>query len=282
MLIGLISDTHTPARWDDVPEAVLQCFAGVDFIIHAGDIGELWVLDKLSQIAPVIAVHGNDEGEQAKQVLPFRQTLIMAGRRIAISHGHIPDHAAEMESRKDDSWYPKLQRWVDFAKESQAEIFIYGHSHIPMALQYDGMWLINPGAIASGSVVTRQKVQTVARLYLCVGADPVVEHISLDDPKQVHVPPVNLDAGFIAWGAHYSESALAPELDACIDWIRGEVYPLAPQAVLDVFAPLMRRRWTGELPPLTMAELIDAIPQSNLPKPILDKLRESPVFADYL
>jgi putative phosphoesterase len=237
MIIGLISDTHTPARWDDVPEAVFQCFAGVDFIIHAGDIGELWVPDKLGQIAPVIAVHGNDEGEQAKQVLPFRQTVMMAGRRMVVSHGHIPDHAAEMESRKDDRWYPKLQRWVDFAKESQAEIFVYGHSHIPMALQYDGVWLINPGAIASGSVVTRQKVQTVARLHLSVGVDPVIEHISLHDPSQRHVPPVDLDAGFIAWGAQYSQSALVPELDACIDWIGAKSIQLRRKLSLTCLCP---------------------------------------------
>lgn len=211
MIIGLISDTHIPARWDDVPEAVFQCFAGVDFIVHAGDVGELWVLDKLSEIAPVIAVHGNDEGEQAKRVLPFRQTLMMAGRRVVVSHGHLPDYAAEMESREDDCWYPKLQRLADFAKESQADVFIYGHSHIPMALQYDGVWLINPGAIASESVVTRQKLQTIARLRLNAGVDPVIEHVGLHDPKQIRVPQIDLKAGFIAASDQYSQSALTPQ-----------------------------------------------------------------------
>ncbi|MCA9947118.1 MAG: metallophosphoesterase family protein, partial [Anaerolineales bacterium] len=59
--IGLISDTHMPQRWAQLPPVLTQIFANVNMIFHAGDVGELWVLDELSQIAPVIAVHGNDE-----------------------------------------------------------------------------------------------------------------------------------------------------------------------------------------------------------------------------
>ena len=67
--IGLISDTHMPQRWPSMPTAVSQIFADVSMILHAGDVGELWVLDELSEIAPVIAVHGNDDTADAQREL---------------------------------------------------------------------------------------------------------------------------------------------------------------------------------------------------------------------
>ena len=56
LTIGLLSDTHIPHRMTQLPQAVLDALVGVDVILHAGDVGELWVLDRLSAIAPVIAV----------------------------------------------------------------------------------------------------------------------------------------------------------------------------------------------------------------------------------
>ena len=57
--IGLISDTHIPKRAMCVPKRVFEIFENVDYIIHAGDLVELSVVDELEQIAPVLAVHGN-------------------------------------------------------------------------------------------------------------------------------------------------------------------------------------------------------------------------------
>lgn len=280
--IGLISDTHMPFRWENIPEAVFDCFADVDFIIHAGDVGEMWVLDTLSRIAPVVAVHGNDEGEQAKHVLPFQHTLVAAGQRIVVTHGHFPDHQEEMEGRKDDNWHPKLARWANFGKRSDAQIVIYGHTHIPMALQYNDVLLINPGAIASGGVPVRQTIQSVARLTLQPNAVPVVEHFDLSGYHKLFAPHVDVDAGFVAARDRYQESVLSPELDAHIHWLIKEVYPLAPEPVLAVFTRLLRKRWTGELPPLTLNELMTAVKSDHLPQAVTEKLRESPTFALYL
>ena len=54
MLVGLIADTHGLLR----PE-VVDAFAGVEHILHAGDVGSLDVLDGLRALAPVTAVRGN-------------------------------------------------------------------------------------------------------------------------------------------------------------------------------------------------------------------------------
>ena len=73
--------------------AVFAVLRGVDVVLHAGDVGELWALDRLSAIAPVIAVHGNDETADAQQELPYQQLVVAGGARILLTHAHYPDHA---------------------------------------------------------------------------------------------------------------------------------------------------------------------------------------------
>ena len=79
MLIGLIADTHGVLR----PE-VIDAFAGVEQILHAGDVGSVEVLDGLAAIAPVTAVRGNvDAGLE----LPEVARLDLAGVHVLVVHG---------------------------------------------------------------------------------------------------------------------------------------------------------------------------------------------------
>ena len=144
--IGLISDTHMPARCAALPPMLFDVLRGVDLLLHAGDVGELWVLDALSAIAPVIAVHGNDETADAQRELPYQQVIAVGGQRILLTHAHYPDRAEEMESRKDDAWAPKLDRRAAMGRQAGARIVVFGHTHIPMAVEHDGVLLVNPGA----------------------------------------------------------------------------------------------------------------------------------------
>ena len=70
--LGLLSDTHFHDRLFELPPHLAAIFAGVDLILHAGDVGDISVLDELGHIAPVVAVHGNDEPEHVKQWLPYQ------------------------------------------------------------------------------------------------------------------------------------------------------------------------------------------------------------------
>jgi hypothetical protein len=97
---GLISDTHMPERCPALPPALSDVFRGVDLILHAGDLGDLSVLDRLGEIAPVVAVHGNDDSAEAQRELPYQQVIAAAGQRIFLCHTHHPDPADEEAWRR--------------------------------------------------------------------------------------------------------------------------------------------------------------------------------------
>src|SRR5262245_55704107 len=82
MIIGLISDTHGLLR----PE-IGSVFQDVDRILHAGDVGNVAVLDGLAKMAPVDAVLGNVD-DPHHPALPRERTLIQCGIVIHVSHGH--------------------------------------------------------------------------------------------------------------------------------------------------------------------------------------------------
>ena len=68
-VVGLISDTHVPVRAKEIPKRVFKVFENVDYIVHAGDLVELSVVDELEQIAPVLVVYGNMDGPDIRSKL---------------------------------------------------------------------------------------------------------------------------------------------------------------------------------------------------------------------
>ena len=123
--IGLISDTHGQFR-DTIP----AIFAGVDCIVHAGDVGNHAVLTSLRTLAPVEAVSGNVDDRKDPE-LPRERTIPVGGVTLHVSHG-------DELGRPTPSLL--LARYA-------ADILIFGHTH--RALQYrgeDGRLVVNPGA----------------------------------------------------------------------------------------------------------------------------------------
>ncbi len=220
--LGLIADTHMRQRLDALPPAVFDALAGVDLLLHAGDVGELWVLDALSRIAPVIAVHGNDDTMDAQRALPYQQIVAVAGTRILLTHAHYPNRAEEMESRKDDAWGPKLARRAAMGRGAGAAIVVYGHTHIPTAVKQDGVLLVNPGALGPPNLITRQAVRSVAILTIGDDAPPTVRHIGLAAPDVPFAFPINWNAGFRAALERVQEPIVTPEVTAMMP----RLYPL--------------------------------------------------------
>ncbi|MEZ4712981.1 MAG: metallophosphoesterase family protein [Caldilineaceae bacterium] len=261
--IGLMSDTHMPERCLALPQTLAQVFGDVDLILHAGDVGELWVLDQISQMAPVVAVHGNDETADAQRELPYQQLVTVAGLRILLWHSHFPDRVDEMNSRLSDELIPKLARSVDRARRAGAKVVVFGHWHIPLAYEQDGITVINPGAIASGNAIVRQLHQTVARLDMYADGSFVVTHVDLANPGVPFAPNIDFDAGFRTALSQFAASILTPELETALPQLRSYLYQhVSPEERVKLIGVLNRiahRCWSGELnvitPELWLAEV---------------------------
>ena len=128
--IGVISDTHLP-KFSALPEEIWEYFAGVELIIHAGDLSELTVISELETIAPVVAVQGNVEREEVVMKLPIKKEVTIGGCRIGIVH-------ILGEARN----YARTARW----EFPDARVVIFGHSHTPYNQEHDGQLLLNPGS----------------------------------------------------------------------------------------------------------------------------------------
>jgi len=259
--VGLISDTHMPERCVAFPTSVFDALRGVDVLLHAGDVGELWVLDRLSGIAPVVAVHGNDDTPDAIRELPYQQLLSIAGQRILLWHSHYPDPVEE-QAHRGGSWQPKLSRLAQRGQQVGAQIVVFGHAHIPMTCQHDGVWLVNPGALASGSLFTRQKRQTVALLLIRDDGTPFVAHVDLAAPDRPYVPDVDWQAGFEVALDQFQGTIVEQGLLEDVARMSKQTYR-DREALRRAILPLSHRCWAGEKQYITRAELLDEIERST-------------------
>jgi hypothetical protein len=213
------------------------------------------VLDALSRIAPVIAVHGNDDTEDAQRELPYQQVIVVGGQRILLTHAHYPDRSEELESRKSDAWEPKLARRVAMARSAGAKIIVFGHTHIPMAVEYDGILCINPGAFGPPNLTTRQRIQSAAILDMPGNAPPSIRHIDLARPDVPFVPQIDLAAGFRAAHDRFGAPLFTPDLAA----VMPRLAVIAPEAARVVHDRLAYRCWGGEQEIITRADVRDEI-----------------------
>ncbi|GGS47091.1 metallophosphoesterase family protein [Actinokineospora fastidiosa] len=132
MRVVVLSDTHAPRRWRGCPPAVAAHLRDTDLILHAGDVCTADVLDELSAYAPVHAVLGNNDGpDVAAWGAPETLELTIDGLRVAMIHdsGQATGRTARMRRR-----FP------------EADVVVFGHSHIPMDVTGDGVRVFNPGS----------------------------------------------------------------------------------------------------------------------------------------
>ena len=149
MNIAIVSDTHLPTTLRRLPESLLEQLAGVDHILHAGDLVTAGVLDRLSQIAPTTAVAGNMDPPELATRLKAREILSLGGRTIGLQHGH---QRQELQSvyigRSYDAPEFELFYQAMIAQLPGAEVIVFGHFHEPTVREYRGVLFVNPGSIA--------------------------------------------------------------------------------------------------------------------------------------
>ena len=147
MAVGLIADTH---GWLD--PAIHEHFAGVTHIVHAGDVGTDAVLYELETIAPVTAVRGNIDGGPLAD-LPMTAMITIGGIRIASLHIAGSPNRPNREAR-------------ELIASARPDVFLVGHSHIPIAGRVLGTLWINPGAAGNQGFHDKR---TVAVLKIAAG-----------------------------------------------------------------------------------------------------------------
>ncbi|WP_022977636.1 metallophosphoesterase family protein [Nevskia ramosa] len=150
-VIGLISDTHGLLRVQ-----ALAALAGVDAILHAGDIGDTAILEQLATIAPVTAVRGNNDREVAFEAVP--ETAMLQVGAVAI---HLL-HDLKLLLAKD---------------EAAAQVIVSGHSHRPLIEPRDGRLYVNPGSAGPRRF---SLPVTVAKLYIAADGSVKAELIELN------------------------------------------------------------------------------------------------------
>lgn len=119
--VGVISDTHGLLR----PEAV-EVLQGANLIVHAGDIGAIDIVNRLSEIAPIVAVRGNvDKGEWAEK-FPWEEAVNVRDKHLYVLHN---------------------LNEIDFDPAAAGfDVVISGHSHKPTIRNEDGVLYVNPGS----------------------------------------------------------------------------------------------------------------------------------------
>ena len=121
MKIGVISDTHGLLR----PE-VAPALAGVDHILHLGDVGKISILHELEAIAPVTAIRGNVDGEGPCSELPETEVVLLGGLYLYLLHDLNTLH-------------------LDPAAAKFAAV-LFGHTHAPTTYRKKGVLYFNPGS----------------------------------------------------------------------------------------------------------------------------------------
>lgn len=125
VVVGLVSDTHGQVR----PQLAAM-LAGVDLIVHAGDVGGHSVVAALAGVAPVHAVSGNTD-DRHDPMLPRERIVAVGGLTLHVSHG-------------DELGRPTPEALL---ARYDADIIVYGHTHMSLVFRApDGRLVVNPGA----------------------------------------------------------------------------------------------------------------------------------------
>ena len=155
MKIGIVSDTH-----DRVPASLHDALAGVDEILHAGDIVSVEALTEIETIAPVMAVRGNMDDRDLADRLPADLLLERDGVRIAVVHGHEFGKAS-------------VDDLVTAFDGRDVDLVIWGHIHEAVSVVRNGVRYFNPGT--AGGIGT----PATCGLLTTHGGDSTLEHVDL-------------------------------------------------------------------------------------------------------
>ena len=132
MKVAVLADTHTSGFTRTVPFSVWPFLESADHILHAGDVVDPTLLEELKALAPLTVVMGNCDALDVRDWGAVDEAIVeLDGVRIAMLHdsGASAGRRARMRARFPD-----------------ARVVVFGHSHMPVNEDEDGLLLFNPGS----------------------------------------------------------------------------------------------------------------------------------------
>ena len=147
LTVGVVADTHIHAEpaGRDLPAVLLDelARAQVGLILHAGDIFAPRVLDRLAELAPVLAVTGNGDYGELRAALPASRVVTVGPHRLGLVHGHA-GRGGTTPLRAVNTFGPGGAG----AAGPPVGCVVFGHSHQPLARRHEpgGIILFNPGS----------------------------------------------------------------------------------------------------------------------------------------
>jgi uncharacterized protein len=134
-VVGVVSDTHLPRFGRALPSALERGLrrAGVERILHLGDLTDVLAVPLFEAIAPFDAVAGNNDGEEIRARFGRRKIVTIEGVRVGMVHGD-----GKGRSTKD--------RAVAAFVPGEVDVVLFGHSHIPYVGDVGGVLVANPGS----------------------------------------------------------------------------------------------------------------------------------------
>ena len=123
--VGILSDNHS-----DWPPHIAESLAGVDAIVHAGDIGPYKLVLDMEAIAPTTAVLGNTDGD-----MPINESAVVTldGKKFFVQH-IVDPHRLQASLRE------RLKR-------IEPDVVVFGHTHMPFCETLGGVLFLNPGSV---------------------------------------------------------------------------------------------------------------------------------------
>jgi uncharacterized protein len=123
-----------PKKAKKLPNVINQALDSTDLIIHLGDWQNIELYHELQQIAPVEGIAGNVDDQKVIQLLGFKKIISYEGIEIGLTHGHL----GKGRSTED--------RALRTFESISLDIILFGHSHIPVHKNVNGVVLFNPGS----------------------------------------------------------------------------------------------------------------------------------------
>lgn len=167
MKIAILSDTHMPRMAKQLPKVLCTHLENADAIIHAGDWQTSAVYDELKQYAPVYGVTGNVDEKSLYNKFERSIVLQFGKVKIGVTHGDGKGKTTE-------------QRAMDAFSEEKLDLLIFGHSHVPLLKEKNGLTLFNPG-----SPTDKRKQSQYSFGILEINKGFSIRHVFYDSKEQV-------------------------------------------------------------------------------------------------